>query len=282
MKLVACLALFVALWVPAKANVCFMVYQMAGAFLYLFAIFRLSRWEQPKTFLTVFALVQTDNNLESYIRNDNYEMSVSEATRDPSLTTWIYFDHRNYGKGWEDISEPLQNVFNADGTAITGEKITGSQYIRWDHDLAKMVVDQTLDGEKDGDSPDTVSSFVETALTDCVAKGATEYFLVFSSHGSGYSGFGGDEHRGSRRLAAPQSNQSILSALKTALANVDGAPDMFDVIGFDACLMQAIGAADEYREVAKYFLASEAVEPGHGKWLSWALYCNTIVFIETN
>lgn len=145
--------------------------------------------------------------------------------------------------------------------------------MRWDHDLAKMVVDRTLDGEKDGDSPDTLSTFVETGLMDCVAKGATEYFLVFSSHGSGFNGFGGDERRGDHRLAFPQTNQSILNALKTALANIVGAPDMFDVIGFDACLMQAIGAADECREVTKCLLASEAVEPGHGEWLSCAMHC---------
>lgn len=41
---------------------------------------------------------------------------------------------------------------------------------------------------------------------------------------------------------------------------------MLDVIGFDACLMQAVGAADDYKGVAKYILASEAVEPGHGTY----------------
>ena len=37
------------------------------------------------------------------------------------------------------------------------------------------------------------------------------------------------------------------------------------VVGFDACLMSALGAADDFMAVADNLLASEAVEPGHGK-----------------
>jgi hypothetical protein len=201
--------------------------------------------------------------LEWFIRQDNYELTISDAIRTDSLTTWIYFDHRNYGNGMEDIDDPLQNVFNSDGSTLSGKKPTGSQYLRWDHNINKMVVDQTLQGEQDGDDPDTVFNFVKTALADCVANSATEYFVAFSSHGGGFDGFGGDENQRRRELS--QSNQNIVTALQAALDDVDGAPDKFDVIGFDACLMQAIGAADEYRGVAKYILASEAVEPGHGK-----------------
>ena len=79
-------------------------------------------------------------------------------------------------------------------------------------------------------------------------------------------------------------------ALKKALEDVNGAPDKFDVIGFDACLMSAVGSADEYHEVAKYLLASEPVEPGHGKnldlsyhklhylylWLEYSFCCRKI------
>ena len=45
-----------------------------------------------------------------------------------------------------------------------------------------------------------------------------------------------------------------------------GGPSKLQVLGFDACLMQAVGAADDYFDVADYILASEAVEPGHGKF----------------
>ena len=73
-----------------------------------------------------------------------------------------------------------------------------------------------------------------------------------------------DENKGRRKLL--QANQNIASAIRGALDNTqagDGSGTL-DVIGFDACLMQAVGAADDYAGVTKYILASEAVEPGHG------------------
>jgi hypothetical protein len=178
------------------------------------------------------------------------------------LTTWVYFDHRNFGSD-EDIFEPLENVFTSDGSPLSGQKPETSQYLRWDHSLQEMVVDQTLPEEQNGDDPQVVYNFLFTALTDCVAKGATEYFAAFSSHGSGFWGFGGDDNPGRRKLT--QLNSYLLIALTQALEDVIGAPNQYDVIGFDACLMQAVGAADDYRDIAKYILASEATEPGHGE-----------------
>jgi hypothetical protein len=129
-----------------------------------------------------------------------------------------------------------------------------------------MVVNQTLAEELNGDHPDTVYQFLKAALTDCVAQGAAEYFVAFSSHGGGFLGFGGDENirRGQRSLAQQQPNDYIVTAMTQALQDVNGAPDFYDVIGFDACLMQAVGVADDYRKIAKYILATEAVKPGHG------------------
>ena len=203
----------------------------------------------------------TDNDLEWFIREDNYELTQSEVVKDSSLTTWIYFDHRNYGSG-EDIFDQLQNVFDADGDPLTGLKPEGSQYLTYDHDLQKMVVAFDVPGEQNGDDPQVVYNFFQAAMTNCIARGSTEFMALFSSHGGGFYGFGGDENA-ARKLT--QINDNIVLALSTALENVPGAPEMYDVIGFDACLMQALGAADEYYRITNYFLASEAVEPGHGE-----------------
>jgi len=54
-------------------------------------------------------------------------MTMSAAVQDPSLNTWIYFDALNFGSP-DFVEGPLENVFNADGTAIT-EKYEGSQYL---------------------------------------------------------------------------------------------------------------------------------------------------------
>lgn len=223
----------------------------------------------PITIITIIIILLTDNELEYFIRQDNYELTMSSVVRTSSLTTWIYFDHRNFLGTNEDIDQPLQNVYNSDGSTITGTKTTLSQYLRWDHSLQKMVVDQTLPSEQNGDAPLTVYNFLVTALADCVSKGSTEYFVAFASDGGGFDGFGGDENTGRRLNRRPRqltiANSALLNAMKTALAAVPGAPDKFDVLGFDACLMQAVGAADEYRDIAHYYLASEAVEPGHGE-----------------
>ena len=101
--------------------------------------------------------------------------------------------------------------------------------------------------------------------------------------GGGYAGFGADDNEPLRRLAAGklqenqlarpislhrwlgyQSNLSIRDAISAALSSVVGAPAVLDVLGFDACLMQSVGALDEFKSITRYFLASEAVEPGHG------------------
>jgi hypothetical protein len=224
-----------------------------------------------------------DNNLEEAIRADNNELIQSTFIKDETVTTWVYFDSRNYNTPeLPDVTEPLMNVYNADGTPVT-EKYEGSQYFHWDHDLQKMLVHTTLAGEQNGDDPQTVYDFVTVALTDCVARGSTEFFMGFSSHGSGVGGFGGDENtarrflmmqemqnngrNGEQRrslLGGIQSNNVLAGALSRALQDVEGAPAMYDMIGFDACLMSSFEALDDYQNITKYYLASEVIEPGHG------------------
>lgn len=208
-----------------------------------------------------FLLISLDNDLEYFIRQDNNELIQSAAIRDTTLTTWVYFDGRNYGTN-EDISFPLADIYNPDGTLIE-EKTEASLYMTWDHSQEKMIVNASSTAELNGDDPQTLYDFLAYSMTDCVARGSTEYMLILSSHGSGMFGFGGDENP-ARRRRLTQANQNIVSAVQSALDTVEAAPDMLDVLGFDACLMQAVDAVDEYRNITKYYLASEAVEPGHG------------------
>jgi hypothetical protein len=224
------------LLVGVRGDLCFMLYQMA------------------------------DNNLESFIRDDNAELIQSELIKDPTVTTWIYFDALNFGTPGEfPADKPLENIYNADGSELT-ERYEGSRYFTYDHGMSKMIVDTTLPGEQNSDSPDVLYNFAVHALTDCVAKGSTDYFFAFSSHGGGFAGFGGDENiarRGRRKLL--QSNYQIVDALSQALTDVPGAPEKYDVLGFDACLMMSLGALDDFHGITKFYLASEAVEPGHGR-----------------
>lgn len=174
----------------------------------------------------------------------------------------MYFDGRNYGTT-EDITTPLEDIVNPDGTPVV-EKSEGSLYLHWDHSTGTMVVNASSTTELNGDDPQTLFDFLSYAMTDCVARGSTEYMLILSSHGSGMFGFGGDENTARRRRRLIQANQNIVVAVQSALDAVEGTPDKLDVLGFDACLMSAVDALDEYRNITKYYLASEAVEPGHG------------------
>ena len=207
------------------------------------------------------------------------------------MNTWIYLDQRDlddlpYEDGSAPVTEELPLLYDFDGSDLPPEKFEGSRILHYDHDLSKMTVNATYAAEMDSDSPLTVYDFMTWALTDCVANGAEEYFMIFSSHGGGFLGYGGDlnepevavnaEEADSRtpkgnpdmggfRRKLLQPNQNIVDAINASLTDVQGAPARLDVIGFDACLMSGLGAIDEYRDVANYVLASEATEPGHGK-----------------
>jgi Clostripain family len=91
-------------------------------------------------------------------------------------------------------------------------------------------------------------------------------FVVLS--GGGFAGYGGDENTARRQLL--QTNANIATAIRSSL-DAAGFPGKLQVLGFDACLMQAVGAADDYAQIADYIMASEAVEPGHGKFESMQL-----------
>lgn len=141
--------------------------------------------------------LMADNDLESFIRDDLQEWIGSPAIQGADLTSWVYFDSRNTN----GANAPLPNVWTRDGSQLlTDNNNWGSYYLTYNNALGKMVVHQELQGEQDGDSPDVLQAYLETALADCVAKGRTELFAQFGSHGSGFDGFGGDENTG-RRLA---------------------------------------------------------------------------------
>ncbi|MEW6235950.1 MAG: clostripain-related cysteine peptidase [Candidatus Omnitrophota bacterium] len=79
-------------------------------------------------------------------------------------------------------------------------------------------------------------------------------FLVLWDHGGSYSGFGNDENF----------NFDALSLREIKNAFVNGQAGVWDIIGFDACLMASMEVALIVKDYAKYLIASEELEPGHG------------------
>ena len=78
--------------------------------------------------------------------------------------------------------------------------------------------------------------------------------LIFGDHGSAYQGFGTDHEYGGDLLYLTEIDNALTSSQF----------GKWDLIGFDACLMGNLEVANTIRNHAKYLLASEEVEPGHG------------------
>jgi hypothetical protein len=223
-------ALAAATYAPAvDAKICLMLYQMA------------------------------DNNLEYYLRQDNAELTSSQVINNDNLRTWVYYDGLNSG------GNALPRSYDSNGNALTS-RFTGSRYYTWDKSVGNgggLRMDVELSGEINSDQPATITNFMTHAMADCIDEGYEDLFAVFSSHGGGFAGYGGDENTRHRHLL--QTNANLAGAIRSALDTTFDDSKKLSVIGFDACLMNAVGAADDFTSVADNLLASEAVEPGHGK-----------------
>lgn len=206
-----------------------------------------------------------DNNLESFIRQDQAEWTQSSAIA--QIQTWIFYDART--------GTPLANIYDKAGNRVT-KKYKGARYLSYTG--GRLTVQQEL-GEVNGDSSKTVYNFLTTGLAGCVGMqqngNGLEVMVVFSSHGTGFAGYGGDEDVSRRRLkqmkaisrhhrSLLQPNDRLANAIEQALADTDGAPDQLSVLGFDACLMSSLLAFYHYSPFTQLLLASEATEPGHG------------------
>lgn len=84
---------------------------------------------------------------------------------------------------------------------------------------------------------------------------ANRYGLIFWDHGGGaIFGYGYETQ-------APPYDSLSLSEIRSSLLSSD---ITFDFIGFDACLMGSVEVAWSLKDISRYLIASEEVEPGIG------------------
>jgi len=116
--------------------------------------------------------------------------------------------------------------------------------------------------EQDMGSPDTFKAFVQWGMEKYPAK---KYAVVLWNHGSGWEkkfdrfgtrGISYDDDSGNN-LTVKQVGQ-VLGELSAK------AGQKFEVIAYDACLMQMAEVADEATASANYQIASEETEPLDG------------------
>ncbi len=120
----------------------------------------------------------------------------------------------------------------------------------------KVELVQELDSYTSMVNPSSLSDFIQWTKANYPAD---RYMLVLWDHGGGIGGGYGSD-------ALNKRNEGEGSGLRIdeIVAAVRDSGVKFDMIGFDACLMQDIEIAVALEPYADYYLASEESEPGSG------------------
>ena len=110
--------------------------------------------------------------------------------------------------------------------------------------------------------PATLTDFVVWAATHYPAE---RYALILWDHGGGPNGgFGHDELKTPSSLSL----NDFQKAISDAAAQIGS---KLELVGFDACLMAGVETAALLSPYARYLVASEELEPGHGWWYTHIL-----------
>ncbi len=116
----------------------------------------------------------------------------------------------------------------------------------------KLVADNPRSGMG---RPGTLSDFLRWGVKE---YGAEKMGLIFWDHGGGsISGVCFDEQDHWDSLSLREIDAALMSAFRSMT-------DRFEFIGFDACLMGTVEAANILATYADYMIASEELEPGSG------------------
>lgn len=209
------------------------------------------------------------------VDNSTGVLSVNRPHRDSETPmgesgTWTVFVYicgsdleSNHGMGTSDMEEML--------SAQTGDKVkfvveTGGarswQNPAIDPNSLQRFVIQNGDMQEVYSEP--AKNMGDTAvITDFLRWGVKEYpaehmAVVFWNHGSGsINGVCFDETNDNDSLSLLEIDGALYSIYPEMT-------DRFELIGFDACLMGSIEAANVLANYSRYMVGSEEVEPGYG------------------
>jgi hypothetical protein len=187
-----------------------------------------------------------------YMVGSDLEGSGNLASRDLAEMLLGYAKLINESK--EDNIKLLVAFGGSKKTNWTGVKYADMQCLTQDvmdgvfgNDTCYLYEDST----KNMGSGNTLKNFID------YVKGSLQKdeksFMIFWNHGGAYDGLCYDTNNGA--------DQITLEELHNALSDSDV---LFDTIGMDACLMANLEVAKSIKGYAKYFIASEELEPGHG------------------
>jgi len=197
---------------------------------------------------------------------------AAESLADYTVLVYMNGSDLESGGGEGDpagaATQDLQEMMEAGaGDRINVVVETGGT-LQWAHPDISSEANQrwlvTPDGlEQVADDFGPLNMGESKTLTDFITWGvknypAKKYALVMWDHGGGaVSGFGVDEQFDGDALTLSE----IQQALRVAKQQTN---QTFEMIGFDACLMATVEVAVTLEPYARYMVASEEIEPGHG------------------
>ncbi len=184
---------------------------------------------------TVLVYMVADNGLEPFAIQDLNEMESAPASASVRMAV-------------EVDRAPGNDASNGDWTEARRYLIG--------HDSDTATVTSALVasmGELDMGDPQTLANFLVWGVD---TYPAAHYMVVLWDHGFGLSGFGEDE-TDNDHLSLGELTQALAAG-----ASHLGRP--FDLLAFDACLMQSVEAAYEFAWLADFQVAAQDREPAAG------------------
>lgn len=185
---------------------------------------------------TVLVYMVADNDLESFAIQDLNEMESSPPSASVNLVVEVdrslYYDTSN--DDW-----------------------TGTRRYEIARDTDPAAVHSTLIadlGELNMGDPQTLADFLTWGVD---AYPADKYLVVLWDHGYGWSGGIGNDLGDGDHLSLFEMGEALR-------AGADHLGRPFDVLGFDACLMQQVDVVYEVAWAADYVVAAEDLEPAAG------------------
>ncbi|HHV29988.1 MAG TPA: peptidase C11 [Clostridium sp.] len=208
--------------------------------------------------------------------------TVLKGNGEDTATVMVYMCGTDLESKWGMATADLQEMLNAEISDNVNIIVETGGTLKWQNKTINSKTNQRYKvtknglkliednlGKKSMVDPDTLSDFIKY----CKANYPSDrYMLILWDHGGGsISGYGYDQHYPNNTMKLDE----IATALKKGGC-------VFDLIGFDACLMATLEAAIVLEPYADYMIASEEVEPGIGWYYTgWITSLSKNTSIET-
>lgn len=194
----------------------------------------------------------------------------AEAAEQDSYTILVYMNGSDLETEGQAATTDLNEMLAANKSNDVNVVIQTGGTAQWHHSAGisnkvnqrwtinsrnKLQLVENVDNRSIGDYTN-LRDFVQWGVENYPAE---KFVLLFWNHGGGaVGGFGVDELH-------PEDSGLTLDEIQLALGEAyEHTESMFEMIGFDACLMATVETATILAPYANYFVASEQIEPGHG------------------